>query len=137
MAKGRAIQTPGDTTAEPAEGTEPGAADDLAQYDSDSLPATPAGPTAGMSPELMDVVNQAIANGVAKALAAQGMTPKGKAATTKVLTVAEAAAICESMVQKGIRPRALLTDQGHYCHPEMARTKDYGVSTLDVSKQGH
>jgi len=50
--------------------------------------------------------------------------------TQRLPTQAAAAAMCEDSLARGVRPRAILTVDGWYTHPEMARTKAPGVAAL-------
>lgn len=135
----REILTPGE--AGPAEGAPAAAgdaeattaaaatADDLAEYETDDLPEQPSGnqAAAGLPPDMATLVQKMVAEGVAKALAANSK-PKKRGEPDKLPTPAEAAAKCEVQVQNGVRPRGVLTTEGWYCHPEMARVKDHGVA---------
>lgn len=124
---GRTIQTPGGAAA-----SAPAAevvADDLAEYESERLPEMPAGNhgAAGLSPETATLVQRLVAEGIAKALAPK---PNKRQPPAQLPTQEEARAICEAKVAQGIRPGAILTVDGHYVHPELARTADAGVARL-------
>ncbi len=140
MAKGsRAIQTPGAVAPTAAIAADAGAApstgagfdpDDLSEYDSEDLPPT--------EPPSAQELQQALAETLAtnRKLAArldrlEGKVPGG-VAPAPVPTVAEAEQTALAMIRNGKRPRAILTDQGWYCHPEMARVKTHGAVEPDA-----
>ena len=50
--------------------------------------------------------------------------------TARLPTQEDARVMCENAVAQGMRPRAILTSEGWYTHPEMARSKDTGVTLL-------
>lgn len=108
--------------------------DDLEQYESDDLPPAPEG-DADFTPAQTRRVQAMIAEAVRASRSSQdpGTAAKLAAATMdqqKLPTVAAAMEMCEASVRQGLRPRAILTNEGWYAHPEMARTKDLGVARL-------
>lgn len=103
---------------------------DLDDYDSDELPPQPAvNPRPVLfSPEQQAEVQRMIADAVAASRSAQDPATAAKLAAKRLEgerlpTVAAAAAVCADAVSKGLRPRAVLTSEGWYVHPEMGRTK--------------
>jgi hypothetical protein len=133
----RTIQMPGAAAPEvthPALAAGDGAAqDDLAAFDEDDLPQGPVPATAQMTPELSALVQRMIAEGVAAELAAaKHDAAQPKAPAERLPTWQEAAAAAERSVRDGVRPRSVLTSDGWYVHPELARVKDSGVARLMV-----
>ena len=55
------------------------------------------------------------------------------AQAVRLPTQDEARAMCDDMVSRNIRPRAIETVDGWYVHPEMARVVDHGVARLQVN----
>ena len=119
------------------------AGDDLDQFDEDELPPRPAAApaavaaAASLTPEQMLLVQQLVAEGVRAAMSSRdpktAVAIAAKAAQPQRLpSQDEAFAMCEDSVKKGIRPRAILTTEGWYAHPEMARVRDHGVAKLQV-----
>ena len=119
------------------------AGDDLDQFDDDELPPRPAAPApaanslAGLSPEMRQEVNRLIAEGVRAAMSSRDPATAIKIAAQaaqpqRLPTQDEARVMCDDMVAKNIRPRAILTTDGWYAHPEMARVRDHGVAKLQV-----
>ena len=113
--------------AAPAEG---GPDADLDEYDSDDLPPAPAVAARPVvfSPEQQAEVQRMIADAVAASRSAQDPATAAKLAAKRLEgerlpTVDAAKAMCADAVAKGLRPRAILTVEGWYVHPEMARTK--------------
>ncbi len=152
MSEPSAILVPGEQPAAPAAaaperkkpGPKPRAAaapaaaaqtdDDLDDYDSEDLPPAPEG-DADFTPAQTRRVQAMIAEAVRASRSSQdpGTAAKLASATLdqqKLPTVEAARAMCDDAVSKGMRPRAVLTTEGWYAHPEMARTKDLGVSRL-------
>jgi hypothetical protein len=135
MPKARTIQTPGVAPAAAEAPQEASAAvegapfrdDDLAEYDSDDLPAA-AVPSAE---ELQQALAKSLADNakLARRLdALEGrMQPGGKAKAEPLPTQEEAKAMAQKEIANGKRPRAILTAEGYYCHPEMARVKTQGA----------
>ena len=124
----------------------PAAGDDLDQFDEEALPPRPAAPAAAslasFSPDQLQAINQVINERVAEGIRAamSSRDPRtavdiaAKAAQPQRLpTQDEARVMCEDMVAKNIRPRAILTSDGWYAHPEMARVVDHGVARLQVN----
>lgn len=114
--------------------------DDLAEFDSERLPAVAprAQADAGsFTPAQQALIAQMIAQAVQAAKSSQD--PKTAAALAaaanakaKLPTQAEAIAMCDDQVSRGIRPRPVLTPEGWYVHPETVRTVDHGVARLSV-----
>lgn len=150
----RIIQTPGEAAqpeaaapaAAPVERKKPGpkpkaaaapapAGDDLDEFESDKLPPKPE--AADFTPEQMRRITAMVAAAVQASRSAQDPQTAAKLAA-KANTVerlpsqAEAAAMCEDMVSQNLRPRAILTPEGWYVHPEAVRTVDHGVAKLQV-----
>jgi len=136
----RTVQTPGEappenapdantgaegaTDAGPSEDGGAGALDDdLADFEGDDLPQGAVATPQMMTPELAAMVQQMVAEGVARGLAAAKVGKPAPNTAQKLPTWQQAAAEAEAMVAKGIRPRAVLTPDGFYCHPEIARSK--------------
>lgn len=95
----------------------------------------PAAAGADFSPQQMAVVQRMIADAVRASKAGQDPATAAKLASEKIdaqrlPTQAAAAAMCEDSLARGVRPRAILTVDGWYTHPEMARTKAPGVAAL-------
>lgn len=96
-----------------------------------------ASPAAGgeFSPEQQAIVQRMIADAVRASKAGQDPSTAARLAaqavdTQRLPTQAAAAAMCEDSLARGVRPRAILTVDGWYTHPEMARTKAPGVAAL-------
>lgn len=114
------------SAAEPAPGADPEVSESAEAGD----PAVP-----DFSPEQLAVVQRMISDAVRASRAGQDPGTAARLASEKLdaqklPTQAAAAAMCEDSLARGIRPRAILTVDGWYTHPEMARTKAPGVSAL-------
>lgn len=120
----RAIQTPGAAAPAPAPAAAP--VDDLAEFQSDELPASEA-PSAA---ELQLALGQALAMNRKLMHRLDIMEGKVKPEEVELPTVAQAHDEAQSMVDKGRRPRAILTREGWYCHPEMARVAVAGAKPI-------
>lgn len=110
--------------------------DDLAEFDSEQLPAAPA-TAESFSPAQQAIIAQMVAQAVRASKGSQDPNTAAKlaaAANTQVKhpTQDEAIAICNDQVAKGVRPRAIMTVDGWYVHPESVRTVDHGVAKLQV-----
>lgn len=143
MSTDRQILTPGDSSASSAtpvaERKKPGLkakaappADDLDKFDSDDLPPAP---KVEFSPEQQAEIQRMIGAAVLASRSSQDPATAAKLASgaldsEKLPTQEAAAAMCEDMVRRGIRPRAIKTPDGWYTHREMAREKDPGVARL-------
>lgn len=139
MSESRQILTPGDSAPPvvetPAPRGKPGPkpkakaaaappADDLDEFEDEALP--PASPVA-FSPEQMAEIQKMIGAAVQASKASQDPQTAAKLAaakldSTKLPTVEAAKAMAEASVAQGIRPRAVLTGEGWYVHPDMTRT---------------
>lgn len=117
--------------------------DDLDEFDSNELPARPAvpPPPAGLesfSPEQLMLVRKLVAEGVTAAMSSRDPATAiaiaaKNAQAVRLPTQDEARAMCEDMVTRNIRPRAVETVDGWYVHPEMTRVVDHGVARLQVN----
>lgn len=114
---------------------------DLDEFDTDELPPQPpvAMPAAAaeFTPEQQRLIAAMIASAVGAARSAQDPQTAAKLAARantaeRLPSQAEAAAMCEDMVSKNLRPRSILTPDGWYVHPEAVRTVDHGVAKLQV-----
>lgn len=124
MAKGRAVQVPGDNAASPEAAVAAVTGDDLAQFDSDTLPAAPAQATVTLTQAQLDAqIQAAVARAVRRAMPAKS---SDSASAIEVVSVAEARAMQAAAVKEGKRPRAILTPEGWLVHPEMARVAEHG-----------
>lgn len=110
-----------------------GAADDLAEFDSEELPEAPAAPS--FTPEQQALITKMIADAVRASKSSQDPATAAKLAAQangaeRLPTQDDARVMCENAVAQGKRPRPILTIDGWYAHPEMARSKDTGVTLL-------
>lgn len=134
----RTIQEPGaapvKSTADDPLDTPPGAPGvefdeaDMAAFTADDLEAVPAA-------ELQAALAETLA--MNKKLSARLDVLEGRMAgkpAPKVVlpTVAEAVTLALADIKAGKRPRSTLTDQGWYCHPEMARIAVSGVKPAEA-----
>ena len=125
---------------EPAAAPAAGAGDDLDEFDTDELPPAPVtmpASVAELTPEQQRLIAAMIASAVGAAKSAQDPQTAAKLAakantTQRLPSQAEAKAMCDDMVAKNLRPRAVLTPDGWYVHPEAVRTVDHGVAKLQV-----
>lgn len=113
--------------------TASGPADDLAEFDSEELPEKPEAPQ--FTPEQQRLIATMIADAVRASKSSQDPATAAKLAakangTERLPTQDDARVMCENAVAQGLRPRAILTVDGFYVHPEMARSKDTGVTLL-------
>jgi hypothetical protein len=114
--------------------------DDLADYDTETLPPAPVAMPASaaeFTPEQQRLIASMIAAAVGAARSSQDPQTAAKLAAAantaqRLPTQAEAAAMCADMVSKGQRPRPILTPDGWFVHPEQVRTVDHGVAKLSV-----
>lgn len=111
----------------------PGPTDDLAEFDTDELPEKPEAPQ--FTPEQQRLIATMIADAVRASKSSQDPATAAKLAakangTERLPTQDDARVMCENAVAQGLRPRAILTVDGFYVHPEMARSKDTGVTLL-------
>ena len=126
--------------AEPAAAPAAGRADDLDEFDTDDLPPAPVNlpaAAAEFTPEQQRLIAAMIASAVGAARSAQDPQTAARLAAKantaeRLPSQAEAAAMCNDMVAKNQRPRAILTPDGWYVHPEAVRTVDHGVAKLQV-----
>jgi hypothetical protein len=107
--------------------TDPDGDADLSEFESDTLPPVNAMPAPVFTPEQQAFMSQAIAAAVAAAKSAHDPATAAKLVQKKLegerLPTTDAArAMCEDMISRGQRPRAILTTEGWYTHPEMTRS---------------
>lgn len=103
--------------------------DDLAAYESEDLPPAPAAADGDFTPEQQAKIARMIADAVQASRSSQDPQTAAKLAAQRLEpeqlpTVEQAKMTCEDAVSRGIRPRAILTNEGWYTHPEMARVRD-------------
>lgn len=110
---------------------------DLSEYETEDLPPAPqpALPRSlsGLSPEQKAEIAQMMAQAIAAARSGQDPNTAAKLAVgqpDRLPSQEEAHIMCEAQIARGIRPRAILTPDGWYTHPESARVRDLGISRL-------
>lgn len=117
------VQTPGLPASPPAQSGDD--RDDLAQFESDGLPPRPE----GMEAVQMQLAEERAARRRLERKVEQMSSDKadkpGKKAEP-VVSMDEAVRMAEEAVANGMRPRATLTPEGWYCHPEIARVAASG-----------
>jgi hypothetical protein len=92
---------------------------------------------AEFTPEQQRLIAAMIASAVGAAKSAQDPQTAARLAARantaeRLPSQTEARAMCDDMVSKNMRPRAILTPDGWLVHPEAVRTVDHGVAKLQV-----
>jgi hypothetical protein len=125
MATKAPVQTPGLPPAPPAATTADDSAteSDLAQFETDGLP-----PRDEVQLQLAE--ERAARRKLEKRLDAMDKAKADKPGRDRhpePVSMEQAKAEAEAAVKEGRRPRMILTHEGWYCHPEMARVPGSGV----------
>jgi hypothetical protein len=115
MGRPRKVQTPG---VQPA-GDEPAPGADLEQFETEELPALPAGADAQIALAAEAAARKRLERRIAELERTKADRP-GKP-THEIFSTEDAMRLAREEVAAGKRPRARLTPTGWYCHPEAAR----------------